>query len=48
MVYEKHCIIRDYLMQCGVSAPSAEEDACNMEHLISEETFLMMKKALEK
>lgn len=47
-VYEKHCIIRDYLMQCGVSAPSAEEDACNMEHLISEETFLMMKKALEK
>ena len=48
MVYEKHCIIRDYLVKCGVSAPSAEEDACNMEHLISEETFLMMKKALEK
>ena len=48
MVYEKHCIIRDYLVKCGVSAPSAEEDACNMEHLISEETFLMMKKALKK
>ena len=48
MVYEKHCIIRDYLVVCGVSAAAAEEDACNMEHLISEETFTMMKKALNK
>jgi Mn-dependent DtxR family transcriptional regulator len=48
MVYEKHCIIRDYLIKYGVSAQAAEEDACNMEHLISEETFSMMKKALEK
>ena len=47
-VYEKHCIIRDYLMRCGVSATAAEEDACNMEHLISEETFSMMKKTLNK
>ena len=47
-VYEKHCIIRDYLIVCGVSATAAEEDACNMEHLISEETFTMMKKALNK
>lgn len=47
-VYEKHCIIRDYLIFCGVSASSAEEDACHMEHLISEETFSMMKKTLEK
>ena len=47
-VYEKHCIIRDYFMSYGVSAAAAEEDACNMEHLISEETFLMMKKTLEK
>ena len=47
-VYEKHCIIRDYLISCGVSASSAEEDACHMEHLISEETFSMMKHALRK
>ena len=47
-VYEKHCIIRDYLTACGVSAATAEEDACHMEHLISEETFLMMKNALKK
>ena len=47
-VYEKHCIIRDFLVKNGVSAPSAEEDACRMEHLISDETFEMMKKLLTK
>ena len=47
-VYEKHCIIRDYLIACGVSASTAEEDACNMEHLVSEETFSMMKRSVCK
>lgn len=47
-VYEKHCIIRDYLVACGVSHLSAEEDACRMEHLVSEETFAMMKRFLRK
>ena len=47
-VYERHCIIREYLITCGVSPSAAEEDACNMEHVISEETFTMMKKALKK
>ena len=47
-VYEKHCIISDYLIQNGISAATAEEDACRMEHLISEETFLMMKGHVKK
>ena len=47
-VYEKHCIIYDYLIKNGVSASSAEEDACHIEHLISEETFQMMKRFVEK
>ena len=46
-VYERHCIIREYLIQCGVSPETAEEDACNMEHVISEETFAMMKNAIK-
>ena len=46
-VYERHCIIREYLIACGVSATAAEEDACNMEHVISEETFAMMKNAIK-
>ncbi len=47
-VYEKHCIIREYLLSLGVSAAAAEEDACHMEHLISNETFSMMKRAIGK
>ncbi|MBR2442067.1 MAG: metal-dependent transcriptional regulator [Clostridia bacterium] len=47
-VYEKHCIIREYLQHCGVGAAAAEEDACRMEHLISNETFFMMKQAIGK
>ena len=47
-VYEKHCIIRDYLSACGVSPATAEEDACRMEHLISEETLSMMRNTLKK
>lgn len=42
-VFERHCIIREFLLKNGVSAAVAEEDACRMEHLISDETFQMMK-----
>ena len=47
-VYEKHCIIREFLIKNGVSFPSAEQDACRLEHLISEETFEMMKKHIAR
>lgn len=47
-VYEKHCIIREYLEKNGVSPATAEEDACRMEHLLSDETFQMMKKFVGK
>ncbi len=45
-VYERHCIIKEFLIKNGVSATTAEEDACHMEHLLSEETVSMMKKNL--
>ena len=45
-VYERHCIIRQFLIKNGVSPATAEEDACHMEHLISEETVNMMKQKL--
>ena len=47
-VYEKHCIIRDFLIRYGVSPAAAETDACKMEHLVGDETFEMMKKCVEK
>lgn len=47
-VYEKHCILRDYLIRIGVSPACAEEDACHMEHVVSDETFLAMKNQLSR
>ncbi|MBE5745138.1 MAG: metal-dependent transcriptional regulator [Clostridiales bacterium] len=47
-VYEKHCIIRNFLQKLGVSPENAEEDACHMEHLVSNETFEKMKAFLNK
>ena len=45
-VYEKHCIIRDFLQKIGVSPAKAEDAACHMEHLVSNETVLAMKQFL--
>ncbi len=43
-VYEKHCAITQFLTDVlGVEAHTAEEDACNIEHIISTETFCKMK-----
>ncbi len=42
-IYERHCILRAFLQKLGVSAAAAEEDACQMEHVISQETYLAIK-----
>lgn len=38
-VYERHKALTALLMGLGVSAETAREDACKIEHDISEETF---------
>lgn len=43
-VYERHCTIRTFLRLHGVSEQSADADACEMEHVISPETYEMMQK----
>ncbi|MEG1432671.1 MULTISPECIES: metal-dependent transcriptional regulator [Eubacterium] len=43
-IYEKHCLIMRFLTDVlKVSAPVAEADACNIEHIISDETFEKLK-----
>lgn len=42
-VFEKHLKIRDFLIYIGVNPETAEEDACKMEHVISEESFMKFK-----
>ena len=43
-IYEKHKILTDYFISLGVSEKTAEDDACKIEHVISDETFNIIKK----
>lgn len=43
-IYDKHCIIKNFLVILGVDDKTAEEDACQMEHVISSKTFDKIKK----
>ena len=45
-VYERHTILTNVLVRLGVSPEVAAEDACKMEHVISDETFEAMKRHL--
>ena len=47
-VFEKHCLICDFLLWLGVPQQEAEEDACHMEHLLSQATMSAMKAKLNK
>ena len=50
-IYERHTLLTRYLEMLGVSAETAAEDACKMEHIISDESFLAIKQhvaAMEK
>ena len=44
IVLERHTLLSDWLIRLGVSEQVAKEDACRIEHDISEETFNALKK----
>ncbi|MEW8973584.1 MAG: metal-dependent transcriptional regulator [Tissierellaceae bacterium] len=47
-IYEKHIVLTTFLTDIiQVSPEIAEEDACRIEHVISDETFKMLKRFLE-
>ena len=43
-IYERHVILSQLLVELGVSEKNASEDACRIEHVISDETFKAIKK----
>jgi len=43
-VYERHSLMTKFLVHLGVDPEIAKEDACMMEHDISEESFEALKK----
>lgn len=44
MIYERHQFLSSWFKEIGVAAEIATEDACKIEHVISQETFLAIKK----
>lgn len=43
-LYERHTVLTNAIIALGVSEEIAAEDACKIEHIISEETFDAIKK----
>uniref|UniRef100_UPI0025CCADE5 iron dependent repressor, metal binding and dimerization domain protein n=1 Tax=uncultured Clostridium sp. TaxID=59620 RepID=UPI0025CCADE5 len=47
-IYERHKILTDCLIKLGVDEKIASEDACRIEHIISNESFEKIKYYLKK
>lgn len=44
MIYERHKLLSSWFISLGVNEKTATEDACRIEHVISQETFEAIKK----
>ena len=42
-IFDRHTLLMDLLTRLGVSQETAAEDACKMEHVISDESFEAIK-----
>lgn len=42
-VYERHVTLEEFLQKMGIDRKTAEEDACRIEHYISDSTFEAIK-----
>ncbi len=45
-IYERHTVLTEILMLLGVDKETAEEDACRIEHVISDKSFESLKRHL--
>ena len=46
-IYERHKALTSFFVTLGVSPETAEEDACRIEHVISDETFEKIKEKMK-
>ncbi len=47
-IYERHTVLTDLLIRLGVDEKTAAEDACRIEHVISDESFHAIRRHVEK
>ena len=45
MIFERHNLLTDIFVKIGVDPETARDDACKIEHDLSEETFEQIKRA---
>ena len=43
-IYERHTLLASFLVRLGVSEEVASEDACRLEHVLSDESFEAIKR----
>lgn len=46
-IYERHTVLTNYLTLIGVDKEVASQDACKMEHVVSDESFNAIKKQVK-
>ena len=46
-LFERHTLLSNLLIRLGVDEATATEDACRIEHVISEESFNALKRYIE-
>lgn len=47
-IYERHTVLTKLFVSLGVSEKTAAEDACEIEHIISDESFHAIKRYLKE
>ncbi len=47
-MYERHVLLTSFLEKLGIEPTTAREDACKIEHIISDETFDALKALASK
>ena len=47
-MYDRHTLVSDWLISLGVDSGIAVKDACKMEHGMSEQSFLAIRKHIEE
>ena len=47
-IYARHTILTELLMRLGVDRKTASEDACRLEHVLSDESFEAIKRHAEQ
>ncbi len=47
-IYQRHCILKNFLLYIGVDEKTADEDCCKLEHVVSDITLKKLEEFTNK